>query len=240
MSALLSHVLEAHGGPDRWNNASTITSRITFGGPFWEFKGQSDFAGTNLVEAFVHEERIRQVQEGTGRVVEFDKKADRVTVTAADGTLIDALDHPRATFEGYGTDTQWTVAQMAYFRSYAIWHYLLEPYIFTWPGVEAHEVEPWDENGETWRVLSVTFPDTLDTHNPTQLYYFDAAGHQRRMDYQPEVNGYSPIAHYIAAETDIDGLTVPTQRHIHVRNEDRTPDLSWIPITLDLSDITLA
>jgi hypothetical protein len=33
---------------------------------------------------------------------------------------------------------------------------------------------------------------------------------------------------------------VPTQGRIHIRNEDRTPDLSWIPITLDLNDITLA
>ncbi|NUK89838.1 hypothetical protein [Streptomyces lunaelactis] len=30
---------------------------------------------------------------------------------------------------------------------------------------------------------------------------------------------------------------MPT-RHIHIRNEDRTPDLSWISITLDLGDIT--
>jgi hypothetical protein len=29
---------------------------------------------------------------------------------------------------------------------------------------------------------------------------------------------------------------VATQRRIHIRNEDRTPDLSWVPITLDLSD----
>lgn len=240
MNELLSHVIESNGGLDRWNGASTVSTRITYGGPFWEFKGQAGFAGTELVEADLHSERIRQVQQDTGRVTEFDKSADRVTVTAADGTLIDALDHPRASFHGYGTDTQWSVAQMGYFRSYATWHYLVEPYIFTWPGVETHEVEPWDENGETWRVLSVTFPATLETHNPTQLYYFDAAGKLRRMDYQPEVNGFSPTAHYIRATADIDGLMVPTQRHVHIRKEDRTPDLSWIPITLDLNDIKFA
>lgn len=49
----------------------------------------------------------------------------------------------QATFAGYTTETKWSLAQVAYFRSYATWHYLIEPYIFTWPGVEAQEVEPW-------------------------------------------------------------------------------------------------
>jgi hypothetical protein len=49
----------------------------------------------------------------------------------------------QATFAGYTTETKWSLAQVAYFLSYATWHYLIEPYIFTWPGVEAQEVEPW-------------------------------------------------------------------------------------------------
>jgi hypothetical protein len=66
---------------------------------------------------------------------------------------------------------------------------------------------------------------------------FDDAGLLRRMDYAPEVNGRPPVAHYIRDEETFDGIVVPTKRHIHHRNEDGTPDLSWIPITLDLSDI---
>jgi hypothetical protein len=44
-------------------------------------------------------------------------------------------------------ETKWSLAQVAYFRSYATWHYLAEPYIFTWPGVEAQEVELCTDNG---------------------------------------------------------------------------------------------
>jgi hypothetical protein len=36
----------------------------------------------------------------------------------------------------------------------------------------------------------------------------------------------------------VDGFVVPTKRHIHIRREDGTPDLSWIPIALDLSNIS--
>ncbi|MEH1168905.1 hypothetical protein V6V47_26310 [Micromonospora sp. CPCC 205539] len=237
MDPLLASVIERHGGLDRWNAASTLTARITYGGPFWEFKGQPEFAGTELVEADLHRERIRHVQEGTGRITEYDREADRITVTAADGTPIEELTHPRATFDGYAQDSQWTPAQMAYFRGYATWHYLVEPFLFTWPGIEAHEIEPWQENGQAWRGLSVTFPASVDTHSETQLYYFDDSGLLRRMDYQPVVNGNSPVAHYVSGETEVGGLVVPTRRRIHIRQEDRTPDLTWTPITLDLADV---
>ena len=123
---------------------------------------------------------------------------------------------------------------MAYFRSYATWHYLVEPFVFAFPGVITREIEARIEDGETWRGLSVTFADDLDTHNRTQFYYFNDAGHLRRMDYQPEVNDFSPTAHYVREETEVDGVTVPTKRHVHIRNQDRSADLSWIPITLEL------
>ncbi|RKR92304.1 hypothetical protein BDK92_6742 [Micromonospora pisi] len=240
MDALLEHVLKANGGLDHWKSLSTLNARITYGGPFWEFKGHADFVGTETVEASLQNEHIRHVQESTGRTTVFDRAANRVTVSDADGRVIETLDDPRRTFAGYTPETQWSLAQIAYFRSYATWHYLVEPYIFSWPGVEAYEVEPWTENGETWRGLSVTFPDSIDTHNKTQLYYFDPAGHLRRMDYQPDVNGSTPVAHYIRAQESVGGIVVPTERHILTRTEDRTPDLSWIPITLELRDIKVS
>jgi hypothetical protein len=93
--------------------------------------------------------------------------------------------NPRATFDGY-TPTPNGASRRS--RTSAA-----TPPGTTWwsrtsspgPGVEAHEVEPWTENGQTWRVLSVTFPDSIDTHNQTQLYYFNDAGLLRRMDCQP-------------------------------------------------------
>ena len=51
------------------------------------------------------------------------------------------------------------------------------------------------------------------------------------------MNDFSPTAHYVREETEVDGVTVPTKRHVHIRNQDRSADLSWTPITLDLTDI---
>ncbi|MFD8338953.1 hypothetical protein ACFV42_40870 [Streptomyces solisilvae] len=239
MTELLNKVLEAHGGIERYNQVSTIEVDITYGGPFWEFKGQADFVGEEHTVANLHSEKIRQVNSVTGRVVEYDKSADVVTVTAADGAVIGQLNNPRATFEGYATDTKWTPAQMAYFRSYATWHYLPEPFLFAWEGAKVEEVDAWVENGESWRGLDVTFSDNVDAHNDTQRYFFDDKGLLRRMDYQPVVNGYSPTAHYVSGHTTVDGFIVPTRRDILSRQDDRTPDRSWTPITLDLRNISI-
>lgn len=48
------------------------------------------------------------------------------------------------------------------------------------------------------------------------------------------------MAHYIRAHEVVDGIPVPVKRHIHRRNEDGTPDLSWAPITVGISDITIS
>ena len=98
---------------------------------------------------------------------------------------------------------------MACFISYATWHYLTEPFLFTYRGVQTEEIAPWAEHGQIWRGLRVTFPAWLATHNRRQLSYFDGTGMQRRMDCQPEVNGFAPTAHYTYAERTFDGIVVP-------------------------------
>jgi hypothetical protein len=104
--------------------------------------------------------------------------------------------------------------------------------------VQTEEIEPWTEDGQTWRVLRVTYPaDWIATHNPTELYYFDSNFMQRRTDYQPEVNGFDPAAHYQVTEKTFDGIVVPTQRRVLHRNDDRTSDRSRAKITLDISDV---
>ena len=62
-----------------------------------------------------------------------------------------------APFLGFALATPWDAIQVAYFASAAMWNYLTEPFGFTYPGVQAREIEPWNENGETWRRLAVTF-----------------------------------------------------------------------------------
>jgi hypothetical protein len=54
---------------------------------------------------------------------------------------------------------------------YACWNYFTTPFLFAYPGVQASEIEPWREAGQTWRRLQVRFPPHIGTHSPSQVFY---------------------------------------------------------------------
>jgi hypothetical protein len=236
MPSLLDLVLEANGAA-RFASVSKVSARVEYGGTVWEVKGHPMFEGTAIVEARAHEQWIRQTNIVGGQQMIFDKSRDRVTVMERNGDVIEALQNPRRTFGGYTQRTPWSVGQTAYFRCYTTWHYLVEPFVFAFPGTTSGEIAEHAEHGEHWRGLCVTFPAEVASHNETQLYYFDDAYHLRRTDLQPEVNDFSPTTQYVHDQIEIDGITLPTKRRVHVRRPDRSPDTTRTPLTVDLSDI---
>ncbi|WP_214406192.1 hypothetical protein [Pseudonocardia lacus] len=240
MSDLIDFVIGRHGGLQRWEKAASVAAEVHVHGGFWAYKGQPDLLGHQSVVADVHRQRISMTPFGAGRTLEHDQDADRVTVTDRDGQVIDELVAPRASMAGFAPDTPWTPAQTGYFISYATWTYLLEPFLFTRPGAEAREIEPWHEVGETWRRLEVLFPPSIASHSRVQTYYFDAdTGLQRRVDYSPDVNGNPLVAHYTTEHRDFDGLIVPTRRRVLLRGTDGTPVQDSAAILLDIGDVRL-
>jgi hypothetical protein len=129
-------------------------------------------------------------------------------VDTNDGVAVERRDDPRASFAGYEITTPWDALQVGYFISYACWNYLTAPFLFTYPGVETRELEPWQEDGETWRRLHVTFPRSIATHSTEQVFYYGADFMQRRMDYAVEVNGDVLVAQYQARIPRRDGRVI--------------------------------
>ncbi len=240
MTGLVDFVLAQHGGVQRWEGAEAISAKVHIYGVFWPFKGQRDLLGVETVTADLKRQRISMRPFGEGRTLRFDAVEDLVVITDVDGTVVDRLSKPRASMAGYQEDTQWSPTQMGYFISYATWIYLAEPILFTLPGVETREIEPWEEDGETWRRLEVTFPETIASHSTVQTYYFDSVtGLQRRMDYDVEVNGWANVAHYTSEHKNFDGLIVPTRRRVLRRNEEDIADHSLAAILLDVDGVRL-
>jgi hypothetical protein len=241
MDDLLSRVVDAHGGLDRWSSLSGVSARMRVGGPFWEFKGQPGIVGEESAELDTQHEHIGFTPFGAADWdLEFGVDPEHVMVKDVEGEVVDERTDPRASFAGYDVSSRWDVLQTGYFISYAMWNYLTEPFLLSYPGVEAHEVAPWQENGDTWRRLHVTFPETIVTHNPEQVFYFDEAGMQRRMDYAPEVNGNVPIAHYTEEPRTFDGIVVPTRRRVRRRLQDGTPDMTIDLIKIDIHDVAFS
>lgn len=240
MDALLASVLAAHGGRERWSVVKTLNVHLSLGGPFWAAKGWPDVLIDETIDLDARREHLVYTPfTAPDRRSVFDVDPERLTIQSTGGHLVEQRADPRASFAGYDVSTRWDAVQVAYFSSYALWNYLTTPFLFTYPGVQAHEIEPWQEEGETWRRLHVTFPPTVATHSPEQIFYYDADFMQRRMDYIVQVNGDAMVAHYSSSPKTFDGLVFPTQRLVYRRGPDGTADRSRAFITIDIADITM-
>src|SRR5712691_4115682 len=207
MDTLLASVLAAHGGLERWSAVKTLTVRLSLGGPFWGAKGWPDLLVDETIDLDARREHLVYTPFTTpDRRAVFDVAPERVTIQTTDGAIVEQCIDPRDSFAGYEISTPWNAVQVAYFSSYALWNYLTTPFLFTYPGVQAREIEPWQEEGQTWRRLRVTYPPTIATHTPKQTFYYDADGMQRRLGYVVQVNGNAVIAHYTDEPKTFGGL----------------------------------
>jgi hypothetical protein len=239
MGDLLETVIEAHGGLERWNQLDTVSARLIQGGVLWPFKGQPGVLDDVVVTASLHEERVSHRPFGAAdRHSAFTP--DRVAIETDDGTVVEALDQPRASFAGHAPDTPWSTLQLAYFVGTAMWTYLTQPFSFTLPGFETSELEPWDEAGQRWRRLRVTWPGNLATHSTGQTLYFDDDGLLTRHDYDVEINAGNPAAHYVSGYAEVEGIRLPTKHRIFPRAPDGRSLPEPLFVSIDLSEIAFA
>src|ERR1700678_3673921 len=167
MTDLLETVIEAHGGLDRWNQLDAISAHLVQGGSLWALKCQQGVLDDVFVRASLHQERESHHPFGAP-----DRRSafapQRGVIETTTGDVIEALEKPRASFAGYTLETPWTTLQLAYFVGTAMWTYLTQPFTFALPGFKTTELEPWQEKGEQWRRLHVTWPGYLATHSTEQ------------------------------------------------------------------------
>jgi hypothetical protein len=130
------------------------------------------------------------------------------------------------------------VLQLAYFAGYAMWTYLTAPFSFAEPGFLSEDLGGWQEQGETWHRLGVTFPDNVASHCKEQVFYFDADGLLRRHDYVAEVLGNSgPAAHYCFEHHEFAGIMVPTRRRVYLIDANGNVVEQPLIVSIDLDGI---
>ncbi|MDQ0899543.1 MULTISPECIES: hypothetical protein [unclassified Paenibacillus] len=127
---------------------------------------------------------------------------------------------------------------MVYFASYAMWFYLTHPFLYTYPGFVTEELAPWQENGETWRRLKITFPDHIASHSREQISYFGEDGLLRRHDYTVNVMGGATGANYASDYREVNGSIVPTKRRVYPQQADGQKAQEPLLVTIDISDIS--
>lgn len=236
MANLLSFALEAHGGAARWAQIRSVAARLCIEGALWDLKGK-----TGILADAIYEADVRVQRATLGRFTAQDRQVrftpQRLVLETDIGEAIETRDNPRAAFAGHVPESPWDDLHVAYFSGYAMWTYLTQPFLYDYPGFVTREIEPWREDGETWRRLEVTFPDRIASHARTQVTYFGPDGLMRRHDYCVDVLGGACAAHYIGAYRSIDGVHVPTRRRVFPLGTDNRKVSDPVLVSIDLADI---
>ena len=236
MKNLVPLTIDAHGGFERWRRFEYATAHLRNGGVLWALKHQQGVLDDiNVCVALRREWASHSPFLKPDLRTSFEPH--RVAIEATDGRVVEERLQPRDSFVGHGVDTPWDRLHLAYFAGYAMWTYLNTPFLLAMDGVATEELEPWRENGEQWRRLKVTFPESIATHNTVQTFYFGPDGLLRRHDYDADVLGGSPAAHYVHEYREFSGIKVPTKRRVLGRRLDGTPAPDPLIVTIDLSAV---
>lgn len=239
MSDLLEMAIEAHGGRERWNEVKRLRISTTAGGGLWALKHQPTITAENTWTLDTRQPHTEVEPFGAGDRVGVYTPA-KTMIVGKDGGIVGERQDPRSAFNGHTLMTPWDELDTLYFGGYAIWTYFTTPFLFDMPGFETTEINPWDTGeGETWRRLSVTFPDSVPTHCKTQTFYFDATGLLRRQDYSVDIMGGTDSANYALETKSFGGLIFPTKRRIYSRGPDNKPIIERLVLTIDVHDIVV-
>ncbi|MBS7546421.1 hypothetical protein [Ancylobacter oerskovii] len=239
MSRLRDFVIEVHGGLPLWLQFEEVSADLYQGGALWGLKGHPQTLERTSVTAGLKKQWATHSPFGSGgRRSRFGP--GRLAIENGDGAVLEELLEPRQSFAGHVPQTPWTELQLAYFAGCAMWTYLTKPFVLAWPGMDTEELEPWPTDAGDWRRLAVRFPANIATHSTLQTLYFDGEGLLKRHDYNVEIAGNTPGAHFVSDYVEVLGIKFPTRRQIYARQPDGGFSLEPLVVSIDLSNIALS
>ncbi|HVI53674.1 MAG TPA: hypothetical protein VM621_01325 [Luteibacter sp.] len=235
MNSLLQFAMDAAGGMERFDSFNTLTASLHHSGLIWRLKQRDGVLTDSKVTVQLHEQRVSHGPFAPSQDHSIYTPS-RVELRTPEDVLVEALDDPRASFEGFEMETPWTNTQLAYFAGYTMWTYLTSPFLLARAGVEAEEMSPWTVDGLPWRRLRVVFPVDIGTHSTVQTFYFDVDGLLRRHDYEVDIQGRNAAARYVSDYIDVQGMKMPTRFRIYPRTPDNVALPEPLIVGVDLSN----
>lgn len=231
---LLNKAIEAHGGRNRWNTIGEIVAHIRSGGAAIPLRLKFGVFKSYEARISTTEPRIT-FSPFAGKRNRGVFSRDTVRIESDTGQILAERTNARAHFNTFRHKLYWDNLDALYFGGYAIWNYFAAPFLLLQKGFLIREIEPWEERGQKWRRLHVTFPPNIPTHSREQVFYFNSDGLIMRLDYTAEVFGdWAKAAHYCSAHKNFSGLIVSTRRRVLPRKSDGSPrgfpTLVWIEV----------
>ena len=237
MVDLLSVVLHAHGGLDKWRQFSRVQATIVTGGGLWAIKGQpQDPLPRRMTVALDHEWASLRPFGADDQKTAFTP--GRVAIEKLDGQVVSERLNPRESFDGHEFATLWDPLQRAYFNGYALWTYLTTPFLLTLEGVSVREIDPVEDNGQSWVGLQAQLPPEIASHCSVQEFYFGEDGLLRRHDYRVDVAGGFPAVQYAYDIVEVDGIRLPSKRRAYRADAQGNAIPDQLMVAIDLSHIS--
>jgi hypothetical protein len=237
MTELLNQAVRAHGGLERWNKVKAVKVAASITGAIWYIKGKGDFLKNVMLTVETRKERVTVEFPGQNKRAIFEP--NRIVLETFDGTLIEAHDNPEESFVGQQRETPWSDVQVVYFVGEALWTYLNTPFLYTHEGFATEEIPSIQVDGETWRRLRVTFPDTVKSHTREQISCFGPDGLLRRHDYTVDILGGATGLNYASDYRDVDGINVPTKRRVYAYEGDYQLVKEPLLVAIDMREMKL-
>jgi hypothetical protein len=238
VNELLNLAVKAHGGLERWNKVKSIKVAASITGAIWFVKGQGDVLKSVVLTAETKTERL--TVDFPGQDKRFIFEPYRIVTQKTDGTMIEARDNPEKSFEGQQRETPWDNIHVAYFAGEALWTYLNTPFLYTQAGFVTEEISPIHVEGERWRRLKVTFPDTVKSHTREQISCFGPDGLLRRHDYTVDILGGATGLNYASDYREVHGIIIPTKRRVYAYEGDYQLVKEPLLVKIDMDEIALA
>jgi hypothetical protein len=235
MDDLLKLAIEAPGGLERWHQFKVVRANVSITGAVWHLKGQPDVLKNVQVVAQLHRQHLVTHLTGEDRRTIFTP--GQVSIESESGVVKETRADPTASFRGQSLDGPWDMLHVVYFASYALWSYLTIPFLYTYPGFVSEEIAPWEEDGEQWRPLKVTFPDSIVSHTRNQVSYFGPDGLLRRHEYTVDVLGNAPGLNYASDYRVANGLVVPHRRRVFAYDSEKRKVLEPLLVAIDIHQI---
>jgi hypothetical protein len=237
MNDLLEFAMTAHGGQERWKGLQSVRAKLSVSGALWESKGMAGVLEGIEIEAQLHEQKV--ITDLPSRQKRFIFRPDLIFIESELGKRRTEHANPRSAFAELSQTAPWEDVHVAYFNSYALWNYLTAPFQFASSGYVLEELEEWEENGERWRPLKVTFPDGLATHTKEQVAYFAQDGLLRRLEYAVDVLGGAKGLNYVTDYREINGIMLPMKRRVHPADAERRKVAEPVLVAIDFHEITI-
>ena len=237
MNELLNLAVKAHGGLERWNRVKAIKVAASITGGIWYVKGKVDFLKNVILTAATRSEHVTVDFPGQNKHAIF--QPNRVVIETQGGMVIEARDDPEKSFEGQQRETPWDDIHVIYFVGEALWTYLNTPFLYTTEGFTTEEIPSIKVEGEIWRRLKVTFPDSVKSHTREQISCFGPDGLLRRHDYTVDILGGATGLNYASDYRDVDGIMVPTKRRVYAYEGNYQLVKEPLLVAIDMGEITL-